>query len=173
LQSVEPRYVFYDDQRELYLTGAVIIELIEAVFAKNALFRFKAKGFSMSPFIRDGDIITLSPASLSPISLGKPVACVCPVRERLLVHRIVGRKGNYYVIKGDNASRPDCAVDKKRILGCVTAIERKGRPIFLGLGPERVIISFLSRIGVLYFVFFLWRISPGSFRRFIKCRILL
>lgn len=173
MQPGEPRYVFYDDQRELYLTGAVTIELIEAVFAKNALFRFKAKGFSMSPFIRNGDIITLSPVSLLPISLGKPVACVCPVRERLLVHRIVGRKGQRYLIKGDNILKPDCLVDKESILGCVTAIERKGRPIFLGLGPERVIIVLLSRMGLLRLALVLWGKAPKFFRRFIKCRILL
>ena len=171
MQPEGPKPASYKNEQEFFLSGAVTIELIQAAFAKDVFFRFKAKGFSMSPFIRDNDIITLSPVSLSPIGLGKAVACVCPMHKKLLVHRIVGRRGNHYLIKGDNVPNPDCLVDKGRILGCVTAIERKNKTFLFGLGPERIIIVFLSRIVLFSFASSLWRITPEFLRRFIKCRV--
>ncbi|MFH1441773.1 MAG: S24/S26 family peptidase [Candidatus Omnitrophota bacterium] len=148
------------------------IELIQAVFAKNAGFRFIAKGFSMFPFIQDNDIITLSPLRHSSLGLGKVVACVCPTHKKLLLHRIVARKKSYYLIKGDNITKPDFLIDKRHILGCVTLIKRNNKTILLGLGPERVFIAFLSKIGVLSLLHSLSQLIPYSLRRFIKCRFL-
>ncbi len=170
LKELEP-YLSQNKQKFL-LSGTVTIELIRATFAKDASFRFKVRGFSMLPFIWDEDIITLSPFSCSAIGLGKPVAYVCPADNKLLVHRIVARKGNQYLIKGDNCFHPDC-VDKKHILGCVTAIERKNRNVSFSLGPERILITFLSRSRLLSVAFLLWKLIPGPLRRFIKCRVFL
>lgn len=172
MRSEELKPASCKNEQEFSLSGAVTIELIQAVFAKNALFCFKVKGFSMSPFIQDGDIVMLSPASRSAISLGKPAACVCPVHKRLVIHRVIGRKGNHYLIKGDNVPEADCLMDKKYILGCVTAIERENKSIFFSLGPERLVIAFLSRKGLLPLIFSFWRLMPKSLSRLIKCRIL-
>jgi len=158
---------------EFLLSGALTVELMEAVFAKGALFRLTVKGSSMNPFIRDGDIITISPVSRSPASLGKPAACLFPVNKKLLVHRLVARKGRHYLIKGDNTSGPDCLIDKEHIIGCVTSIERENKTTLFGLGPERLIIAFLSRNGLLPLLFSLWRSIPKSLRKIIKCAISL
>lgn len=160
------------NKQELFLSNAVTAGLIKAVFAKKALFRFKVKGFSMFPFIQDGDVITLSPVSYSPIGLGKSVACVCPVTKRLIVHRIVGKKKGRYLVKGDNIPKADGLIDKEHILGYVTAIERKNKNIFFSLGRERLLIAFLNRTGLMLLIFSLCRLLPGSLRRFIKRRIL-
>ena len=161
------------EAQEFSLSGAVTIELIQAAFAKDALFRFKVKGFSMSPFIKDEDIITLSPVWRSKGALGKLVACVCPEHKKLVVHRVVGRKSNRYLIRGDSCLEPDCLMGKEDILGCVTKIERENKAFFFSLGPERIAIAFLSRNGLLPAFFFSWRLIPRFFRRLIKCRILL
>jgi hypothetical protein len=160
------------NRQEFSLSGAATIELIQATFAKDALFRFKVKGSSMCPFIKDEDIVTLSPFWLSAPGLGKPVACVSPVCKKLLIHRIVAQKGDHYLIKGDNCREPDCLMDKEDILGCVVGIERKNKAVFFSLGPERVIIAFLSKSGLLSFASFIWRLIPKPLRGFIKCRIL-
>jgi hypothetical protein len=160
-------------KRDLLIPEEITVELIRSAFAKGAHFRFKVKGFSMSPFIRDDDIITLSPVCLSPAGLGKTVACLSPFNNKLLVHRVVGRKRGRYLIKGDNAHAPDFFTDQSHILGCVTAIERKNRPVSLGLGPERITIVYLSRMGVFSLISFLWKMAPGFLRRFIKCRVSL
>lgn len=149
---------FCSNEQEFSFSGEVRVELIKAVFDKGVLFRMTAKGFSMSPFIRDNDVITLSPLSLSPVAIGKPAACVCPAQKKLIVHRVIGKKGSYYLIKGDNMPKPDCLIDKESILGCVTAIERDKKKVFLGLGLERVIIAFLSRTGILQLILWLLRL---------------
>ncbi len=164
----------YTNNQEFSLCGEVRIKFIRAAFDKGALFRFTAKGFSMSPFIRDNDVITLSPLCRSPIRIGKAVAYVCSVQNRLIVHRVIGKKGKQYLIKGDNIPNPDCLINKEYILGCVTAIQRNNKAVFLSLGSERAIIAFLSRTGMLQLILWLLRlIIPKPLRRFIRCRTCL
>lgn len=168
-KSLFPNPECYKNEQEFSFTGEVRIELIRAVFAKGALFRWTAKGFSMSPFIKDNDVITLSPLCRSPVSIGKAAACVCPVQNRLIVHRVIGKKGNRYLIKGDNIPKPDCLIDKEHILGCVTAIQRNNKAVFLGLGLERIIIAFLSRTGILQLILWLLRLTiPKPLRKLIR-----
>lgn len=129
---------------DLSLSGEVFLKLLEAVIDKRAAFRFKAKGFSMSPFIKDGDIITVSPLS-GPPKLGDVVAIIYPEIEKLFVHRVAGKRKNLYLIKGDNTCKIDGFIPDKNIIGRVTKVERSGKRIFLGFGPERFLIALLSR----------------------------
>jgi len=50
-----------EKEAELSISGSTLIELLEAVLSQEASFRFQAKGLSMSPFIKDGDMVTVSP----------------------------------------------------------------------------------------------------------------
>ena len=103
----------------------------------------------MFPFIRDGDIITVSPLSGSVPRIGDVLAFTHPETGKLLVHRIVGMTGNFFLLKGDNRFYIDGFVPKEGILGCVTNVERSGKVRLLGFGPERLLIAYLSRIGIL------------------------
>jgi len=156
----------------LSLSETLTVELMQAVFNKGACFRFQVKGFSMTPFIMDSDIVTLSPASFSVAGLGMAVAYLCPVHKGLVLHRIVAKKGDAYLAKGDNCFQADYLMHQEDILGYVTAIERKDKNIFFSLGPERVIIAFLSRSKLLFFASSVWGLIPKFLREFIKCRIL-
>ncbi len=167
LQLKEPESDFCITEEEFFLSNSRMIELMQAVFSKKASFRFRAKGFSMAPFIYDNDVVTISPVLYAPIKLGKPVAYVYLNQKKLAVHRIIKIIGNDCLIKGDNCPLPGCLVPKEDILGCVTNIERKNKNTHFSLGPERVVIAFLSRIGLLP----LWQIIPESLRKMIKCRI--
>jgi hypothetical protein len=171
LQSTEIEPDSCQDEQDFSVSGALAIELMQAAFSKGAHFRLQVKGFSMAPFINDSDIITLSPLCLSPAGLGKPVACIISVDKRLVVHRIVGRKRNRYLIKGDNCSTPDCLILNQDILGSVTSLQRQNKNISFGLGFERIAIAFLSRNGLLPLVYSLWGKIPKPLRIFIKCRI--
>jgi hypothetical protein len=135
---------------ELPLSGDALLELMRAVLAKGCSFRFQAKGWSMTPFIRDGDVITISPFIKKKPSLGEIVATIRPGSEKLVVHRLVGRQGNGWLILGDNT--PDDLMDviaSKNLIGRVTRIEREGKIVWLGMGPERVWIALFSRKGFL------------------------
>lgn len=104
----------------------------------------------MTPFIKDGDEITIaSPSKVEP-TVGKVVAYVQSISGNLIVHRIVGKQGRTFLIQGDNAAgQPDEFILPQDILGCVTRVERDGRRVNLGLGLERYPIAILSRRGLL------------------------
>ena len=153
---------------EVHISSKDLSELLASVLERQASFRFMAKGWSMSPFIKDGDIITISNLSGSIVSFGKPVAFICTHVKKLVVHRIIGRNDGYYLIKGDRVFKPDGLIPRENILGVVTRVEREGRDIVFGLGFERCIIAFLSRIKILFLIFFIWRLIPGSVRRFVR-----
>lgn len=135
--------------RDLSLSGPALVGLLRAVLGKGASVSFQAKGFSMSPFIRNGDVVTLSPFKKVSPSVGDVIAFVLREADKLRVHRVVGKKGDLYVTKGDNSSEADESVPIENILGFVTRVERNGKEVFLGLGPERFLIAFLVGRGLL------------------------
>jgi len=65
------------------------------------------------------------------------------------VHRLVGRASGGWVTRGDGAPAPDEPAALQDVLGRVAEVERAGRRVRLGLGPERVCIALLSRFGLL------------------------
>jgi signal peptidase I len=148
------------------MPNAAFAELMKAVLDKGAPFRFEAGGFSMSPFIRHGDIITVTPLPLR-FRRGDVVAFMSPETGKLTVHRVVRispRRG--YLIKGDNTPLPDGRVEQAAIIGRVICVEHCGKRLRLGLGPERALIALLSSIGLLPpLVRLLWRLSRPFLKR--------
>ena len=135
---------------DIVLSGEDLLVLMQAVLGKGAAFNFRAKGLSMTPFIEDGDLLTVQPLSRCKLRLGAIVAFIRPTTGRLMVHRLVGKQDEGFLIRGDNAIAPaNDLVQKQDILGCVTRVERNGRRIFLGLGPERYPIALFSKTGYL------------------------
>jgi hypothetical protein len=133
---------------ELPLSGAALAELMGAVLAGGTPLRFRAKGWSMAPFIRNGDVITVSPMGAAGPGIGAVVAFVDRATERLVVHRVVARHGAAYAIQGDNVPGiSDGTVRLENILGRVTGVTRNGEEVWAGLGPERRLIALLSRAG--------------------------
>jgi len=129
----------------LALSGSGLKELLQAVIEKKASFRFRAKGISMHPFIKDGDIVTISPLSNGDPHLGDVVAFCQPKTGRLVVHRIIKKTSSGYFIQGDNASESDCFKAIDEIVGRVIRVERQGRRILFGQGLEKRALAFLSR----------------------------
>jgi signal peptidase I len=135
-------------ERELFLTGPVFISLLQATLAKGVSFRFRARGFSMHPFIRDGDVITVSPLGEYSPGLGDVVAFVRREIEKLVVHRVIRIKPNSYFMKGDGTTGVDSPVTTVNVVGLVTRVERGHKRVFIGLGPERFLIALLTRKGL-------------------------
>lgn len=129
----------------LSLSGHALREFLHAVLAKGAAFRFRARGFSMHPFIRDGDVVTVSPWHGGPLSPGEVVACCHPETGRLVVHRLVKKVGPGFLLRGDNCPEADGLIPASEIFGRVTRVERNGRVRRLGLGPEGRFLALLSR----------------------------
>lgn len=137
-------FITFEDEK--LLSGRVLGNLMRAVLERGKIFRFQAKGWSMAPFILDGDLISVSPLSETPPKLGDVVAFVESERNRLIVHRIVSNQPDGYLIQGDNHTENECAhTVSENILGRVTRVERAGKVIRLGLGPEKYLIALLSK----------------------------
>ena len=136
--------------QDLPLSGQALLELMQAVLSRGRAFRFCARGWSMSPFIQDGDVITVSPLPSNLPRVGEVVAFVRPEDERLVVHRVLARRNSAVFIQGDNGpGLPDGFIPRDALLGRVTRIERRGKAVWLGLGPERFAIAWLSRLALL------------------------
>jgi hypothetical protein len=134
---------------EWSISGAALAELLRDVLTKGVPFTFRAGGFSMSPFIKDGDDVTLFPLNGISPGLGDVVAFIHKKNGMPFIHRVVGKKGNTYLLKGDNTTETDGFLSESDILGCVRMVERKGLRVFFGLGPERFLIAYLNRRGIL------------------------
>lgn len=150
------------------LFGNILPELLKTILDKGSDCSFQATGHSMSPFIRDGDVITVSPMYGSPPGFGDVVAFIHPRTEKLFIHRVVWKSRDAYILKGENTLRPDGLIKKENILGVVTKVERKGKKVFCGLGPERFLIALLTRKNVLLPVLLpMWRIFRPVVRIFL------
>lgn len=135
---------------EVQLSGPELVELMRVKLSSGLPFRFQARGWSMSPFIRDRDVITLEPLLGDTPRIGEIVAFIPLGSENPIVHRVVALRGEHFVARGDAlAQDPDEIIPFIHLLGRVTRIERNGRPIWLGLGPERYLIAWLSRARLL------------------------
>jgi signal peptidase I len=127
------------------LSGEALLDMLGDVLNKGMPFRFKASGSSMSPFIKDGDVLTVYPKRRSHIGKGAVVAYHHKTLNKIIIHRIVAKINDYYAVKGDNTTGYTDLVYETDILGHVSEVERNGKKAHIGLGPERFLISFLAR----------------------------
>jgi hypothetical protein len=134
--------------QELELHGGPLVNLVQAIFSNGTSLRLRARGSSMEPFIRDGDLITIIPLSENKPGIGNVTAFIHPDSGNLVVHRIIRTQGQGVLIKGDNEpGNLALSVLPETILGVVRQVERNRHKIHLGIGIERFLIAWLSRLG--------------------------
>ena len=119
--------------------------LMAEVLKKGKAFRFQASGFSMAPFIKDGDILTLVDLNYRQIRIGIVLAFYHPQNSKLTVHRVVTRNGKTYLMKPDNGMNADGWINHEEVIGMVHSVERGESLIKFGLGWEKWLIAHLSR----------------------------
>lgn len=123
--------------------------IAQEVLGRGRTLRFKAKGGSMSPFIRNGDVLEVAPFK-GKINLGDIIlyhsSCGSPV-----IHRVIQRNKESIITKGDSVSGSDQPMLFKQVLGRVVAIEKNGWRIRL----DKPMVRFLNILLAL--------ISPFSF----------
>jgi hypothetical protein len=128
--------------------SVTLTTLLEQLLGEGTSVRFEVTGASMTPFIRSGDVVTLCPRSDGAVRLGDVVG-VRRGQHRLLVHRVVGNAGGELSTRGDATPSGDGTVEFESVLGVVTRLERGGKRVRFGLGPERRLIALASRLGLL------------------------
>jgi signal peptidase len=114
------------------IRDADLLELSKDIFKTGKSIRFRAKGWSMRPFIRDGDFIVVSPVEYSSIKTGD-VVFYLTAKNKALVHRVIKKSKKdkddriTMYIKGDATFSTAEKVEMQKILGKVVAVERNGR----------------------------------------------
>lgn len=131
---------------------------MKEIFSSGSCIRIRAGGTSMSPFIRNGDFLLIEPAQEKILETGDVVAAIYPSLKRMLIHRIIAKNGKGCLLRGDAAPFTDGYIPRKHIMGKVARIERNGKRVRFGLGPERFVLALLARTGLL-------RLVSGGLRR--------
>jgi signal peptidase I len=147
------------------LSGEEMIALIEPLLREGIAATFRVHGSSMYPFIRDGDIVTVTPRR-DDIRPGDVVAVKPTINASLLLHRVIAKDAGLFLISGDNAAGPDGYLPMSAIIGIVTRVQRKGRYRHFGQGPERTLITILARRRLIR-AYNVWRVRLGGIKRLV------
>ena len=130
---------------ELHLNNPGQMELLRGMMERGVPLRTTVRGFSMTPFIRDQDVLTIAPMNGRAPCVGEVVAFVQPNSGRLAVHRVIEARDGAWLIRGDNSPERDGFIPRENILGVVMRVERDGNDVHVGLGVERAWIAVLNR----------------------------
>ncbi len=134
---------------ELRLSNVGQLELLRGAKERGVALRTTVRGVSMTPFVRDRDVVTVAPLNGHTLTCGDIVAVALRAPERLVVHRLVARRRGGWLVRGDNCLRADGVVGRSDILGRVVRVERDGREVGLGVrgGAIAVGLAAFSRSG--------------------------
>ncbi len=131
---------------ELRLTNIEQLAVMRAVLECDAEYRTTVRGFSMHPFIRDADVVTICPLRGKPPRVGEVVAFSHPRHGRLIIHRLIENTADGWLAQGDNCDTVDGnALTEAHILGRVIRVERQRHVVRGSLGGVGVVIAWLLR----------------------------
>ena len=128
---------------------AASIDIAAEILSTGGGLRLRARGMSMYPFIRHGDLIEVEPADASAVRMGD-VILSRDGHDRMVAHRVVKVRdlghGGTLVTKGDWTIRPDETIEPGQVLGRIVAIERSGRRLTLNTRPQRLLQLLTARV---------------------------
>ena len=130
--------------RELVIPAELYDELARTVLGKGGCLRFTARGFSMHPFLRDGDTVVVQPVDASQLEPGS-VALYRTSLRKLVAHRVIGvnpapdSAESVIIVRGETVSSTRETVREENLLGQVVSVERGGRVIGLDRGWGRLV----------------------------------
>jgi len=137
--------------------------IAQEVLGRGRALRFKATGGSMSPFIRNGDVVEVVPFK-GKINLGDVVLYHSSYGNPV-VHRVIHRNKERIITKGDSVSNSDQPVLFRKVLGRVVTVEKNGWCIRLDRPMGRLLNILLAIISPFSFLIYpsLKFIKPLSF----------
>jgi len=125
------------------LDTKLFLESAREILNQGAHIRFRAQGFSMTPFIKDGDVIQVKPAKASHMSVGD-IAFYSGSDGFAVAHRVIGKEkeGQRIIL----VTRPDMPSDppfdrvkEEGLLGKVIIVERRGKRKRVDRGLLRIL----------------------------------
>ncbi len=106
--------------------------LVADILGQGSYLRFCARGNSMTPFIRNGDIILVEPKEANKLRIGD-IVFYHHARGGHVAHRLISKRGNdgslVLTTRGDNLRHPDAPVFSGQVLGRVIRIEGQGKEL--------------------------------------------
>jgi signal peptidase I len=104
-------------------------EISTALLTDGYSVRFRPKGHSMFPAIRDGEAVTVAPVRASEVKRGDII--LYRAERGLIAHRVTRLMGEtnapVFITRGDSATSCDAPVNAQQVLGRVICVERNGR----------------------------------------------
>ena len=141
------------------MKNADFAELSREILKRGDSIRFKARGSSMCPWIRDGDLLTIRTADARSVKPGD-VILYQSLGEKCIVHRVINiefqNDRKIFITRGDASPRSQENIRSEQILGRVVEIYRGDKK----LKPDRNFWWILSRHlpGFLHFIYFTVRV---------------
>ena len=128
------------EMHDFEINGAELAELSAAIVERGGSLSFQAHGSSMSPFIRDGDILTVEAVDPNQLAVAD-VVLYQSASGRIIAHRIVSvldqTGGRLLQIRGDAATGATETVHLEQVLGRIVTARRRGRLLHLARpGPR-------------------------------------
>ena len=127
---------------EIKLKHNDFIDLSVNILGQGGSLQFKAHGYSMYPFIRNGDAVIVHPVDADALSVGDIVFYRNSL-NRLVAHRIIGKSifKNQIILRtrGDAATKSDGWINTDQVLGRIVSVNRKDKVIDLNSPFQRFI----------------------------------
>ena len=131
----------------LMISGPAFALVVQAVLEKGVTAKFKVTGSSMLPTIRNNDVVSISPYKGNNPKVGEVVALLDRANSRIVIHRIIKKQENMFLLKGDGLWRYDGFFPREWIVGFVSGLERNDTSVSM----NRLITDRLIRMSKLRF----------------------
>ena len=129
--------------------------------------RFRVRGESMHPFLRNNDLVEVTGVHVSRIRVGD-VIFFKNISGKAVIHRVVvvNRNKDILLLKGDHNHYLDAPVKREQILGRVIAVKTKNRTIRLDTTFSHFKNFFLAKLLLMgrWFLPFLKKTKKVTFR---------
>jgi hypothetical protein len=122
-----PMNVAADFQPEKTLRNHLLLKfnLFSSLLEDGYHLRLKVTGNSMMPFIKTGSLVTLSRTLVSNLCVGDIILCQCD-DGALKLHRLIRKKGDMLLTKGDALFAPDAPFRSAAYRGRAICVEGPG-----------------------------------------------
>lgn len=126
--------------------------LRKQLIENNHAVKIVASGYSMFPFMRNGDIQTISPVPIEEIQIGD--VAVFERNNDWISHRVIDiRKINNettLILRGDTCIQIDPVVTKENYVGKTVSFERGGKVYEVGSKRNKRIAWIILSLGLVY-----------------------
>ncbi len=143
---------------EFFLVDA--IEAIEQVLSSGGEFHLYPKGTSMLPLIKQNrDSVVLKRNTKMPAKK-HDIAFYRRQNGQFVLHRVMNIEDDgTYTMCGDNQTKLEYGIKREQIIGYVSAIHRKGKPLKMENDGYLFYVSLWSKMPIRKFVFFFRRVK--------------